>query len=358
MITEFTLNVEQARAFKIICQQSLQKDVEPLKMYIGGAGGTGKSRVINELREFFIRRGQERCFRLASYTGVAEKKISGMTVHSALSLNQHKKGHANGKTQRDLTAMWKGVDFFFVDEISMIGCKMLYQISEALTEAKGNTSPFGGINLIVAGDFAQLPPVGKSRLTASIDTSQSRQTSKRGQENVFRKLLRLSINKVVILKQNMRQSGAENAPLVDLLTRLREGRCIDKDYDLLSSRVLQNMKIDWGKWKNTPIIVSENAQKDALNIRATEAFTRNTNQPLHWYHATDTHQRNIVTDPTLNAHLEKLNSGVTNQRLGKNPLVIGMPVMITQNYDVENRIVNGCIGILKKICYQENAQGI
>ena len=60
MITEFTLNVEQARAFKIICEQSLQKDVEPLKMYIGGAGGTGKSRVINALREFFIRRGQER----------------------------------------------------------------------------------------------------------------------------------------------------------------------------------------------------------------------------------------------------------------------------------------------------------
>ena len=144
----------------------------------------------------------------------------------------------------------------------------------------------------------------------------------------------------------MRQSGPENTPLVDLLTRLREGRCTHKDYDLLSSRVLQNMKIDWGKWKNTPIVVSKNAQKDALNIRAAEAFTRKTNQPLHWYHAIDTHQRNIVTDPTLNAYLEKLNSGVkkTNQRLGKIPLVIGMPVMIAQNYDVENRIVNGCTG--------------
>jgi len=162
MIAEFTLNVEQARAFRIICEQSLQKYVEPLKMYIGGAGGTGKSRVINALREFFIRRGQERRFRLASYTGVAATNISGMTVHSALSFNQHKKGDANGKTRGDLTAMWEGVDFFFIDEISMIGCKMLYKISEALIEAKGNTSLFGGINFIVAGDFAQLPPVGES----------------------------------------------------------------------------------------------------------------------------------------------------------------------------------------------------
>ena len=85
---------------------------------------------------------------------------------------------------------------------------------------------------------------------------------------------------------------------------------------------------------------------------------------LHWYHAIDTHQHNIVTDPTLNAYLEKLNSGVTNQQLGKIPLVIigywviGMPVMIAQNYDVENGIVNGCTGILKKIRYQKNAQGI
>ena len=78
---------------------------------------------------------------------------------------------------------------------------MLYQISEALIKAKGNTSPFGGINLIVAGDFAQLPPVGETRLTASIDTSQSRHTSKRGQGNVLGKLLWLSINNVVILKQ-------------------------------------------------------------------------------------------------------------------------------------------------------------
>jgi hypothetical protein len=64
-----------------------------------------------------------------------------------------------------------------------------------------------------------------------------------------------------------------------------------------------------------------------------------------------------VTDPTLKAYLEKLNSGVTNQRLGKIPLVIGMPVMIAQNYDVESGIVNGCTGILKKIRYQKDAQG-
>ena len=94
-----------------------------------------------------------------------------MTVHAALGLNQQKSGN-KAKTRRDLIAMWEGVDFFFIDEISMIGCQMLYRISEALIEAKRISAPFGGINLIVAGNFAQLPPVGETRLYASVNTSQ------------------------------------------------------------------------------------------------------------------------------------------------------------------------------------------
>ena len=357
MIEEYTLNTEQARAFRIICEHSLKKNSSPLRMYIGGAGGTGKSRVINALKEFFIRRGQSRRFRLASYTGVAAKNISGMTVHSALSINQRNKSGSQLKTHRDLVAMWEGVDYFFIDEISMIGCAMLYKISEALIDSKGISTQFGGINLIVAGDFAQLPPVGETQLYANVDTSKTSSASTRGQETVFGKLLWLSINKVVILTQSMRQCGPENERLVQLLGRLREGRCTDDDFDLLSTRILDNISVNWSEWQNVPIIVSENAQKDALNERAAQAFANRTNQTLHWYYAEDSHRGNTITDPELKGHLETLNSGITNQRLGKIPLVPGMPIMITQNYDVEGGIVNGCTGILKKIRYKEDSLG-
>lgn len=358
MISELSLNTEQARAFQIICEHSLKKNNSPLKMYIGGAGGTGKSHVINSLKEFFVRRGQARRFRLASYTGVAAKNIAGMTVHAALGLNQkNSKGGTRNKTRRDLMAMWEGVDYLFIDEISMIGCKMLYKISEALIEAKGNTAPFGGINIIVAGDFAQLPPVGETRLSASINTLQTQRATNKGQENVNGKLLWLSFQTVVILKECMRQTGPENAALVKLLDHLREGKCTDNNYDMLSSRVLENVDIDWSQWRDTPIIVTENAQKDALNIRGAYAFAERSKRPLHWYYAIDTHQHNTVTDAALKLHLENLDSGQTNQRLGKIPLVIGMPVMITQNYDVEGGIVNGYKGILKRIRYQIDQSG-
>ena len=124
IIIKYTLNTEQARAFKLVCHQSFNRQNEPLRMYLGGAGETGKSRVIHA------------------------QNISGITIHAALNLNQLKKDGPKSKALHDLQAIWEGVDFLFIDEISMIGCKLLHEISEALIEAKGNNSPFGGINVL------------------------------------------------------------------------------------------------------------------------------------------------------------------------------------------------------------------
>ncbi|KAI9059615.1 hypothetical protein FKP32DRAFT_1531329, partial [Trametes sanguinea] len=152
----------------------------------------------------------------------------------------------------------------------MVGCKLLAQISEALCDAKGNTAPFGGISIIVAGDFAQLPPVGETRLYSWINTrSGSRSGRGAGQQVVMGKLLWLSFTKVVMLHEVMRQKGAENTAFVELLGRLRR--------DLLQDE----------EWENAPIIVYDNATKDALNVKATEAFARRTGRELHWYYAVD-----------------------------------------------------------------------
>ncbi|KAF8996885.1 hypothetical protein BDQ17DRAFT_1167068, partial [Cyathus striatus] len=132
MVAEYTLNSEQSRAVSIIAKHSLEVRPPQLRMYLGGQGGTGKSRVINCLCEFFIWNGQKRRFRLAAYTGVAAQNILGMTLHAALCLNQRAGTGTQTKTHRDLVALWEGVDYLFIDEISMVGCVMLAQISEAL----------------------------------------------------------------------------------------------------------------------------------------------------------------------------------------------------------------------------------
>jgi hypothetical protein len=99
------LNKEQARAFSIVAEHSKNRDNKPLRMYLGGKGGTGKSRVITAMQDYFIQRGEERRFRLSSYTGVAARNISGMTLHAALMFSQHQSSARSAKSKRDLMAI-------------------------------------------------------------------------------------------------------------------------------------------------------------------------------------------------------------------------------------------------------------
>ena len=99
------LNPEQQQVFKIIAEHSLHLHEDPLKMFILGAAGTGKTTVINAVKDFFEQRGQMRWFQLASYMGIAARHISGMTLHSLLCLNAKKSTKSNMKSHHDLMAM-------------------------------------------------------------------------------------------------------------------------------------------------------------------------------------------------------------------------------------------------------------
>ncbi|KAG1839848.1 hypothetical protein C8R48DRAFT_621400, partial [Suillus tomentosus] len=48
---------------------------------------------------------------------------------------------------------------------------------------------------------------------------------------------------------------------------------------------------------------------------------------------------------------------MTSQRLGKIPLVLGMPIILNQNFDVDAGIVNGCVGTLKSVRFREGVNG-
>ena len=199
ILSMYTLNEMQGHAFKIIAEHSLAQDTHQLRMHIAGSGGTGKSRVIDALQEFFQLQDQSYRLRLTSFTGVAAKNINGMTLHSALNLGKHKKW--SDKKKGEIIAMWRRVDYLIIDEVSMIGCKLLLEIHEVLCEAKENTNLFGGINIIFVGDFAQLPPVGDVRLYSHIKQNQIGTVT--GQKNVFGRLLWLSVDKVIILHENV-----------------------------------------------------------------------------------------------------------------------------------------------------------
>ena len=54
-----------------------------------------------------------------------------------------------------------GVNYMFLDEVSMLSCNDMYNISAQPAKAFNEPNkPFGGLNIISSGDFSQLPPVG------------------------------------------------------------------------------------------------------------------------------------------------------------------------------------------------------
>ena len=309
--------------------------------------------MIAALTDYFTQRGESRRLRLASFTGIAAKNINGTTLHMALSLNQSQRNQkkGNGKTKTDLIAMWIGIDYLFIDEVSMIGCSLLLQIHEALVDAKGCTELFGGVSVIFAGDFVQLPPVNQTKLFS--------QTKSAKETTVFSQLLWRSVTTVVILTEQMRQAGPENLPFVEMLSRLRDGRCTQADYELLNTRMLRNVleKTLNTHWHNAPMIVYSNAIKDAINLQATLAFAWRTSQRVQWYHAVDTYRGQRIEDAAIIGLLDTLPSNKTGGRIGALPLVLGMPVIITENFDVAGGVVNGSKGILRKVRYCVGDEG-
>lgn len=105
----------------------------------------------------------------------------------------------------NLIVVWQGVDYLLVDEVSMLGCNFLAELSESLSIAKGNADAYGKMNLIFSEDFTQLPPVSQSKLFSHIDTW--RISSKTSQVNMLGKLLWLSIDTIVILSEVVQQNG-------------------------------------------------------------------------------------------------------------------------------------------------------
>lgn len=143
-----------------------------------------------------------------------------------------------------------------------------------------------------------------------------------------------------------------------MLDRLREGQCNRADYHLLQSRVMTPTNCQHQEdWKHMPIIVADNTCKDALNEKLAQHWASCTGRELHWYYPVDKRKSHEVQDTDLVDHLQGLHLGRTKGRLGRLPLFIGMPVLVSQNFDVEGRIVNGSHGTVKKIQYYISNNG-
>jgi len=97
---------------------------------------------------------------ITASTGAAAVSIGGTTVHSLL-------GCAIPKTVKDFDKMWdeksrerlRKLETLVIDEISMVAGELLDRVDMLLRKMRNSTAVFGGIQLVVCGDFFQLAPI-------------------------------------------------------------------------------------------------------------------------------------------------------------------------------------------------------
>ena len=158
------LHPDQQLALDIITRHHQNENSEQLLMGIFGEPGTGKSICINRAHYLL-----QHLARTLGPTGKVAYLNSGATIQSFLVIGRDAVPHMGIKERKGslerLQSNLDGVQYIIVDEVSMVGHRLFSWMELHLRIGTGKEDiPFGGMNVIIVGDFAQLPPIGDASL--------------------------------------------------------------------------------------------------------------------------------------------------------------------------------------------------
>ncbi len=131
-------------------------------VFLTGSAGSGKTYTLNQYINYL--RARRVPVAVTASTGIAATHMNGTTIHSWSGI-----GIKDELSDRDLTNLArkqfladriKDTAVLIIDEISMLHAKQLNLVNQVLKHIRKNDSAFGGIQVVVAGDFFQLPPIG------------------------------------------------------------------------------------------------------------------------------------------------------------------------------------------------------
>ncbi|MCG2690002.1 AAA family ATPase [Candidatus Parcubacteria bacterium] len=134
-----------------------------VNVFLTGEPGSGKTYTVNQYIEFLRSHGVEPA--VTASTGIAATHLNGLTIHSFCGI-----GIKDKLTRRDLekitkasyiTKRLKKANVLVIDEISMLESKTLDLVDLVCREVRQSKEPFGGLQIVVVGDFFQLPPISK-----------------------------------------------------------------------------------------------------------------------------------------------------------------------------------------------------
>ena len=254
-----------------------------LLMLLHGSPGTGKS--------FFIKRIKE-CtrvkVRITATSGIAAMSINGSTIDWLLDKryeSEKKKGNdRNYSRVENINKRLGDASLIIIDEVSMMGCSKFKELDALLKKAKNCDLPFGGLDILLCGDFAQLPAVKQTSLHDAL--VQSTQTYIAPDDHVMAAatlLAKFRKFELITLKRSK-----DCIKLKELLLKYRnltntEPSITMKDIEeigVLDKKVLVKDPC----FKDATILVATRRERAVLSRKVGQRFARETGVPFYWWY--------------------------------------------------------------------------
>ncbi|MEI6305025.1 MAG: PIF1 family DEAD/DEAH box helicase [Candidatus Taylorbacteria bacterium] len=196
-------------------------------VFVTGAAGSGKTYVINQYIKYL--KSHNIPIGITASTGIAATHMGGVTIHSwtgigiSDSLSDFQVDEIAEK--KYVKTKIEAAKVLIIDEVSMLHHFRLDMVDQVLRRIKKSEKPFGGIQVVLCGDFFQLPPISRFGEPQSRFIYES-SAWKHGKFTVC------------YLGDNYRQV---NDPSLDILNDIRSGEVSEQSYELLMSRSVGNI---------------------------------------------------------------------------------------------------------------------
>ena len=332
-------------------------NIQQLVILLGSAG-VGKSMVIRVISNLITRRHNRlagsRCdalrVLLTCYTGKGAQEIGGTTLHSAFSMQA--RGERVGiseNVKNTLSVTLNDVKYLVIDEISFVSSNFLVDVFRRISSITKSTAAFGGWSTFLVGDLHQLPPVSGREV---FERSSTKDLEVFIQNNYVWNLFSM-----YELDEIMRQK--DDRRFIEALNNIAKGieEFTEDDERLFQSRVIDKDSIP----------------DDCIILCCV-------NRLVHQYNGTKMDQLSRIHHPEefLCQSIDKIDK-TSSSKLAKRKLdeyydyikvelepskaqnycpslrlQIGFKYMIICNIDINDRLINGAVGILRRVSFSED----
>lgn len=225
-------------------EQALKIMKTGVNIYLTGSAGSGKTYLLNQ----YIKYLEEHDIHVAvtASTGIAATHMNGMTIHGWSGIGvRNVMGERELEQLEEKKYLWKRFEkarVLIIDEVSMLHGFQLDMIEKVCKRFKRSNKPFGGLQVILSGDFFQLPPVEKSSKNTSnqetLDYGESKETEHRSGMVYESEAWKILNPAVCYLTEQHRQ---EDDILTEILNSIRSNNLEELHYEHLDGCIDRNL---------------------------------------------------------------------------------------------------------------------